>query len=433
MAAAHYQLEPQGQCNGSIQIPGDKSISHRAVMLASLAQGVSEVNGFLPASDCKATLAAFQSMGVQVQHLSSTHIRIHGVGLTGLRPPQAALNMGNSGTAMRLMAGILCGQRFSSTLIGDESLSMRPMQRIQTPLQEMGAKIKLSDQGTPPIAIQAPGALRSISYQAPIASAQVKSCVLLAGLYAQGQTCIREPAHSRDHTERMMQTFSYPIIIKHERICLSGKGGLVATDIDVPGDLSSAAFFIVGALISNSAMLVIENVGLNPTRNGVIEILKSMGANIEVTNSRSYGCEPVVDLVIQSSQLHGVDIPEHMVAKSIDEFPILFIAAACAEGITRLCGAQELRVKESDRIHSMSVGLQNVGIDAAEKHGGIIIRGGEITGGEIDSAGDHRIAMAFAIASIASTATITVKNIDNVATSFPDFVGCASRLGLKFV
>ncbi len=432
MGSSYYQLEPRGQCSGSIQVPGDKSISHRAVMLASLAEGTSEITGFLPATDCEATLTAFHSMGVKVERLAPTQVRIHGVGLEGLHPSHGEINMGNSGTAMRLMAGILCGQKFTSTLIGDESLSARPMQRIQVPLQKMGADIVMSNKGTPPLEIQPSSSLHGIHYQLPMASAQVKSCILLAGLYAQGKTCIEESILTRDHTERMLQTFSYPIEVEDKRVCLTGGGRLIAKNINIPGDISSAAFFIVGALISDSAELVIENVGMNPTRDGVIEILCLMGANIEIMNIKTFGAEPVADLVIRSSSLHGINIPQHLIAKSIDEFPILFIAAACADGTTDLSGAQELRVKESDRIHNMVAGLQNLGIDAEEKLDGLTILGGKIKGGEIDSVGDHRVAMAFTIASLVSAEEITVRNTDNVATSFPDFVTCASKLGLKF-
>jgi len=432
MGSSFYQLEPQGQCSGSVQVPGDKSISHRAVMLASLAEGVCLIDGFLPSTDCEATLAAFKSMGVQMEALSPTKIRIHGVGLKGLKSPQGELNMGNSGTAMRLMSGILAGQEFPSTLVGDESLTARPMKRIQIPLQDMGANLALSNQGTPPLRVQPSNGLHSIDYQLPVASAQVKSCVLLAGLYAQGRTCVEENVRSRDHTERMLQAFSYPIEIEDNRVCLSGGKQLTAINIDVPGDISSAAFFIVGALLSKTTELVIKNVGVNPTRDGVIEILRRMGANIEISNGKTFGAEPVADLVVKSSELKGIEIPQHLIAKSIDEFPILFIAAACAQGTTRLNGAQELRVKESDRIHNMVIGLQKLGIDVDEKPDGLIIRGGKIKGGEVDSGGDHRIAMAFAMASLVSAEMMIVRNTDNVVTSFPGFVGSASQLGLRF-
>ena len=431
MVCSSYQLEPGGQCSGSLIVPSDKSISHRAVMLASIAEGVSEITGFLPSADCEATLSAFQNMGVNVERIAPTHIRVHGVGLLGLVQPKEELNLGNSGTAIRLLSGILCGQKFSSTLIGDESLSKRPMQRIQNPLIKMGAQIILSGEGTPPITINASNSLNGIDYLLPVASAQVKSCVLLAGLYADSETCVQETTCSRDHTEKLLQSFSYPIEIEKNRICLKGKEKLKACSINIPGDISSAAFFIVGALISNSSNLEIKNVGINPTRDGVIEILRLMGAEIEVKNIRHAGAEPVADLIISSSVLHGIEIPENLIAKAIDEFPIVFIAAACAKGVTTLQGAEELRVKESDRIHCMAVGLRKIGIDAREKEDGLIIVGGKITGGEVDSHGDHRVAMACAISALASKNPISISDIENVDTSFPNFVSCAQQLGFR--
>lgn len=432
MDPSFYYLEPQGQCCGSIQVPGDKSISHRTLMLAALAEGVSEVKGYLPSTDCTATLAAFQKMGVQIEQLSSTHIRVQGVGLKGLRPPQGALDMGNSGTAMRLMAGVLCGQSFSSTLIGDESLSARPMQRIQAPLRAMGANVITSDKGTAPLTIRPSDSLHGIHYCLPLASAQVKSCILLAGLNVRGTTCVEEGTQTRDHTERLLQAFSWPVKIRDRGVCITGENKLLAVDIDIPGDISSAAFFIVGALISKSAGLVVRNVGINPTRDGIIAILRLMGARIETTNLRNYGAEPVADIVIHGSDLYGVDIPQHLVSRAIDEFPVLFIAAACAHGVTTLKGAEELRVKESDRIRVMAAGLRSTGIDVEEKSDGLVIFGGKIRGGEVDSGGDHRIAMAFAIASLAAREPVTVRDTDNVASSFPDFVATATHAGLRF-
>ena len=432
MDTLDYLLEPQGQCSGTIQVPGDKSISHRAVMLGSVADGITQVSGFLSSADCIATIEAFQAMGVRIEQSEPTNISIQGVGLNGLYKPRSELNMKNSGTAMRLMAGLLCGQKFATRLIGDASLSTRPMQRIQQPLQQMGARINLHGNSTAPISIQPAQTLTGIHYQSPVASAQVKSSVLLAGMYAQGKTCVEEESKTRDHTERMLQAFSYPIELKNNTACLAGGNKLIATDINIPGDISSAAFFIVGALISNSVELLVENVGINPTRNGVIEILQLMGANIEIRNQRTYGAEPVADLIIRSSDLHGIEIPQSLIAKTIDEFPILFIAAACAEGKTVLRGAKELRVKESDRIHGMAVGLQSLGINIEEHDDGLTIFDGKITGGVVDSGGDHRVAMSFAMASLVSQKPIRVRNIENIDTSFPNFVTCASRVGLKF-
>ena len=431
MSPAYFRLQPGSFCSGETHVPGDKSISHRAVMLASLAEGESEVCGFLPSSDCEATLNAFQDMGVLIDRVDTTNIRINGVGLGGLHEPGNVLDMGNSGTAMRLMAGILCGQKFSSSLIGDASLSKRPMQRIQIPLKEMGADITSEKNYTPPLVIHPVNHLNSIQYELPVPSAQVKSCVLLAGLYAQGKTCVTEKAITRDHTERMLQSYAYPIEVVRNSICLQGNSKLLASTIHVPGDLSSAAFLIVAALISKYAELTIRKVGINPTRDGFIKILREMGAKIEIVNQTYFGKEPVADIVVHNSELHGINIPLDLIANSIDEFPILFIAAACAKGVTNLSGAQELRVKESDRLATMAKGLQALGIEVVEKPDGIIINGGQFHGGEIDSGGDHRVAMAFAMASICAKDDIIIRDTANVATSFPNFVAIASDLGLK--
>ncbi len=431
MRSTDYYLEPGSVCSGVASVPGDKSISHRAVMFASLAEGVCEVEGFLPSTDCEATLVAFQNMGVQIERIQNTHVRIHGVGLKGLHAPNDVLDMGNSGTAMRLLAGILSGQKFNSTLVGDQSLSSRPMQRIHSPLIKMGARIDCNENHTPPLIIQSVNLLTAINYPLPVPSAQVKSCVLLAGLYAQGKTCVDEIAITRDHTEKMLQTFSYPVEVNHNKVCVEGGGKLVAKNIQIPGDISSAAFLIVGALISEDAELTIKNVGINPTRDGVIQILCLMGADIQIIHQREMGMEPVADLVIRSSELTGVEIPKELIANSIDEFPIIFIAAACARGQTTLSGAEELRVKESDRIALMASGLQELGINVKEKPDGIEIIGGAIQAGEIHSGGDHRIAMAFAMASIRAKARIIIHDTKNVATSFPDFVTTVSELGMK--
>ena len=427
-----FQLLPQGRCTGDLVPPGDKSISHRAVMLASLAEGTSEVQGFLPSEDCLATLDAFRSMGVQVHWLAPDRIRVHGVGRFGLKAPDGVLDLGNSGTALRILAGILCGQTFVSTLSGDASLNRRPMKRISDPLQEMGANITLQETGTPPLEIRPSTGLQGIDYVLPVASAQVKSCLLLAGLYAQGRTCVSEPVRCRDHTEKMLRTFSYPVETQDRQVCLVGGRSLVATEIDIPGDLSSAAFFIVGTLISSSSQLTVRNVGINPTRSGVIEILQLMGARIDIRNKRNYGEEPVADLVVSSSPLHGVDIPQELIADAIDEFPVLFVAAACAKGTTQLSGAEELRSKESDRIRTMVAGLQTLGIQAQEKPDGVTIKGGKFTGGTVHSGGDHRVAMAFATASLVASDAITVMDTAPVATSFPNFVGLATELGFLF-
>jgi len=350
--------------------------------------------------------------------------------LHGLRPPAQPLDMGNSGTAMRLLAGILAGQAFDSVLIGDESLSKRPMKRVSEPLGRMGARIDTEEGGRPPLRIHGKQKLHGIDYEMPMASAQVKSSLLLAGLYAQGDTVVTEPAPTRDHTERMLRGFGYQVQIEGARVRVRGGGRLTARDIDVPADISSATFFLVGAAISPGSELVLEHVGINPTRIGVINILKLMGADLAVENAREAGGEPVADLRIRGSKLKGIRIPEDQVPLAIDEFPALFIAAACAEGETVLTGAHELRVKESDRIAVMAAGLKRLGIAAQETPDGIIIQGGTLSGGEVDSHGDHRIAMAFAMSALRASGSVMIRDCKNVATSFPDFVALAKRAGL---
>jgi 3-phosphoshikimate 1-carboxyvinyltransferase len=425
-----YRVAPGGRLQGRLRVAGDKSISHRSVMLGALANGVTHVTGLLEGEDVLCTLAAFRAMGVMAKGPEQGRLTIQGVGLHGLRPPAQPLDMGNSGTAMRLMAGILAGQKFDSVLVGDESLSKRPMKRVSEPLGQMGARIDTSDGGRPPLRIHGGQKLRGIDYKMPMASAQVKSSLLFAGLYAEGETVVTEPAPTRDHTERMLRGFGYDVRVDGARVRVRGGGILTACDIDVPADISSATFFLVGAAISEGSELVLEHVGINPTRIGVINILKLMGADLTIENAREVGGEPVADLRIRGSQLHGIRIPEDQVPLAIDEFPALFIAAACAHGETVLTGAHELRVKESDRIAVMAAGLKRLGIAAAETPDGIRIQGGQLSGGEVDSHGDHRIAMAFAMSALRARGTITIRDCKNVATSFPDFVPLASRAGL---
>jgi 3-phosphoshikimate 1-carboxyvinyltransferase len=425
-----FLVTPGGALKGRLRVPGDKSISHRAVMLGSLAEGVTQVSGLLEGEDVLCTLAAFRAMGVRAVGPDCGRITIHGVGLHGLRAPAQPLDMGNSGTAMRLMAGILAGQPFNSVLIGDESLSKRPMKRVSEPLGQMGARIDTAEGGRPPLKIIGQQTLRGIHYTMPMASAQVKSSLLLAGLYAAGETVVTEPAPTRDHTERMLRGFGLEVTTEGATIRLRSGGTLKARDIDVPADISSAAFFLVGAAISPGSELVLEHVGVNPTRIGALTILKLMGADLTIENPREVGGEPVVDLRVRGGRLHGIRIPEDQVPLAIDEFPALFIAAACAEGETVLTGAHELRVKESDRIVAMAQGLARLGIAVRETPDGIVIQGGQLQGGEIDSHGDHRIAMAFAIAGLRAAGPITVRDCKNVATSFPDFVKLATRVGL---
>ena len=425
-----FSIEPGGRINGRLRVPGDKSISHRVVMLGSLALGTTRVSGFLEGEDSLATLRAFRRMGVDIEGPVNGRIVITGVGMHGLHAADSPLDLGNSGTSMRLLAGLLAGQPFAVTLTGDASLSGRPMRRVTEPLARMGAQIETNTGGTAPLRIAGQGSLVGIDYAMPVASAQVKSCLLLAGLYAKGVTCVTEPAPTRDHTERMLQSFGYQVRRSANRICITGGGELEATELDIPADISSAAFFLVGASIAQDSELLLEHVGVNPTRIGIINILRLMGADIEVCNPRNVGGGPVADLRVRSAKLHGVTIPPDQVPLAIDEFPVLFIAAACAEGETVLTGAEELRVKESDRIQVMADGLIALGIDATPTADGMVIRGGSINGGRVHSHGDHRIAMAFAMAALRSDAPIVIDECDNVNTSFPGFVRLAAEVGL---
>jgi len=426
-----FHVQPGGALKGAIRVAGDKSISHRSIMMGSLAEGTTHVSGFLEGEDALATLNAFKAMGVKIEGPDNGKVVVHGVGMHGLQQPQASLDVGNSGTSMRLMSGLLAGQAFSTTLIGDESLTKRPMKRVTEPLAQMGAKIETTETGTSPLNISPGAALKGIDYDMPMASAQVKSCLLLAGLYAEGETWVTEPAPTRDHTERMLQGFGYEVMQDGPRRGVKGGGKLTACDIDVPADISSAAFFLVGASIAEGSDLTLQHVGMNPTRDGVINILRLMGADIEVSNERVIGGEPVADLRVRSAKLKGIQIPEDQVPLAIDEFPALFVAAACAEGETILTGAEELRVKESDRIQVMADGLIALGVDAQPTPDGIVIQGGSIGGGSVDSHGDHRIAMSFAMAALRASGDISIDDCANVNTSFPGFVELAASVGLK--
>jgi 3-phosphoshikimate 1-carboxyvinyltransferase len=429
-----FQVAPATALHGALRVPGDKSISHRSVMLAAIAEGESEIRGFLPGEDNRNTLNAFKAMGVPVMEYSDTHLKIQGLGREGLQAPAAALDMGNSGTAMRLLTGLLSAQTFDSVLIGDRSLSKRPMRRVIDPLTQMGARIEATPAGTAPLQIFGGQKLKAIEYTMPVASAQVKSALLLAGLYAEGETVIHEPAVTRDHSERMLRAFGYAVATNGNRIALRGGGRLQATAITIPADISSATFFLVGAAIARDAEVLLTEVGLNPTRIGIINILQAMGADLTLLNPRQLGDEPVADLLIKGGKpLRGLDIPKAWVPLAIDEFPAIFIAAACAEGETRLSGAEELRVKESDRIAVMAQGLQTLGVRSEVLADGLIIQGDKdrrFSGGRIDSHGDHRIAMAFAMASLRAEAPMTLHDCAAVATSFPGFVTLATAAGL---
>ena len=430
MKSLVFHVEPGGALQGRTRVPGDKSISHRAIMLGALADGVTEIDGFLEGADALGTLYAFRAMGVWIDGPAAGRVVIHGAGLDGLSAPDGPLDLGNSGTSMRLLAGLLAAQSFDTTLTGDASLSGRPMRRVTEPLGRMGALIETAEGGTPPLVIHGGQALHGIEYMSPVASAQVKSAILLAGLYANGRTCVKEPAESRDHTERMLTGFGWPVARTGLTSCVEGGGRLKARAIDVPADISSAAFFLVGATIAADSDLVLEHVGWNPTRTGVVEILRLMGADIEVLAEREAGGEPVADLRVRSAPLHGIDIPEALVPRAIDEFPVLFVAAACAQGRTRLTGAGELRVKESDRIQVMADGLAALGVDAQPTDDGIVIEGGPVDGGHVDSHGDHRIAMSFAVAGLRARSAIRIDDCRNVNTSFPGFAELARGLGL---
>jgi 3-phosphoshikimate 1-carboxyvinyltransferase len=426
-----YLAQPGGRLSGRVRVPGDKSISHRSIMLGSLAEGTTEVEGFLEGEDALATIQAFRDMGVVIEGPHHGRVTVHGVGLHGLKPAPGPIYLGNSGTSMRLLSGLLAAQPFDSTLTGDASLTKRPMNRVAKPLREMGAVIETAAEGRPPLTIKGGQKLTGMHYDMPMASAQVKSCLLLAGLYAAGETSVTEPAPTRDHTERMLRGFGYPVAGEGSTAKVESGHKLSATNIEVPADISSAAFFLVAASIAEGSEIVLEHVGINPTRTGVIDILKLMGADITLENQREVGGEPVADLRVRSARLKGIDIPEDLVPLAIDEFPVLFVAAANAEGRTVLRGAEELRVKESDRIQVMADGLLALGVKCEPTPDGIIIDGGPYGGGEVWSHGDHRIAMSFSVASLRASAPIRIHDCANVATSFPNFLGLAAGAGIR--
>ena len=421
---------PGEAVSGTIRVPGDKSISHRSIILSSIAEGVSQVSGFLQGEDSLNTIAAFRQMGVVIER-DRDRVRVAGVGLHGLSAPASDLQMGNSGTAMRLLLGLLAGQGFASRLVGDASLSSRPMLRVIEPLRAMGANIDSQPGGRAPLQVYPSKGLRAIEYDMPVASAQVKSCLLLAGLYAEGITVVREPAPTRDHSERMLRAFGCDIDVRGAEIRMAGGQTLTACDVEVPADISSAAFFMVAASIAPGSDITLQHVGVNPTRTGVIAILQLMGARIELSNQRDVGGEPVADIRVQSAPLQAIDIPRELVPLAIDEFPVLFIDAACASGTTRLQGAEELRVKESDRIQVMADGLATLGIAARVQPDGIEIDGGQLGGGRVESHGDHRIAMAFSVASLCASREISINDCANVNTSFPGFADLAQRAGIR--
>ena len=424
-----FRVTPSRLHDATITVPGDKSISHRALMLGSIAEGRTDVSGFLSGEDCLATAAAMRALGVTIEQPDATSLLIQGVGRDGLQAPDQDIDLGNSGTAMRLMAGLLAGQRFSCTLTGDESLTGRPMGRIITPLTLMGAAIESDCDGTPPLQLSGGLKLHAIDYDLPIASAQVKSALLLAGLYAEGRTSVTEPAVTRDHTERMLASMGADLSVENGTVSIVGGQDLRGCTVEVPGDLSSATFIILATLLSQDADILIENVGINPTRTGVIDILKGMGANLALENRRSLGQEPVADLRVRASQLQGGPVDPALVPLAIDEFPALFVAAAAAKGKTSFSGLEELRVKESDRISAMADGLRRLGIQVEETPDGAAVHGGRFTGGEVESYHDHRVAMSLAIAGTIADGEVLVRGVDNVDTSFPGFMDLMNSLG----
>ena len=437
-ATQSWILRPARAVSGRITVPGDKSISHRALMLGGIATGTTSIDGFLSSEDCLASLRALRALGVRIEQPGAQRVIVHGVGMDGLQAANTPLDMGNAGTAMRLFMGLLAGQQFDSTLMGDRSLMQRPMERVAKPLRAMGARISTAH-GKPPVVIQGGSTLHGIDFTMPVASAQVKSAVLLAALRAPGTTRVIEPAPTRDHTERMLTAFGVEITRDAAAVALRGGQLLRATHLDVPGDFSSAAFFLVAASIGSGGPVTLQNVGINPTRTGLLDILLAMGADIRVLNRRTVGGEPLADLECHPATLRGISVRPEWVPLAIDEFPVFFIAAACAQGESVLRGAEELRVKESDRLAVMAHGLRAMGVEHELYADGMRIVGraavagrAAFSGGAVDSHGDHRIAMSFAVASLRSAAPILIADTANVATSFPGFAALAGQIGLDF-
>ena len=428
MSAPGWRVRPSGPLSGTLTVPGDKSISHRVMLLGAVASGPLEAEGFLMSEDCLATRRAVEALGARVEMLPGGALRV--LPAAPLASPRHALDFGNSGTGIRLMCGLLAGRGITAVLTGDESLRRRPMERVAAPLRQMGAALE-TDGGRPPIRLGSGGPLRPLDYDMPVASAQVKSALLLAGLSAEGRTVVRQPALSRDHTERMLRALGCPVESGEWGAAVVGPAQPRGGRVVVPGDFSSAAFFIVaGLLAAGDQPLELRGVGLNPTRTGLLEILAQMGGRIEISRLREECGEPVGDLRVWRSELRGIDVPPALVPLAIDEFPALFVAAALALGTTRVRGAEELRVKESDRIAVMARGLEAVGIRVAEQPDGLLVEGGSMQGGTVDSGGDHRVAMSFAVAAACARAPLTILDVANVATSFPGFEAAAASLGL---
>ena len=424
-----YIVRPVREVGGELRVPGDKSISHRTALLGALAEGTSTIRGFLRGDDCLATAAALRALGVEVAE-EGGDLRVEGVGLDGLRASGAPLDLGNSGTGMRLLAGVMASQPFRSELTGDASLRLRPMERVAKPLRAMGAEVETRS-GTAPIRIRGRYPLTAVDYTLPVASAQLKSALLLAGLRARGRTVVRSPGRSRDHTERLLRSMGAAVeSTRDEVVSVRAPDRLEPIDTEIPGDFSSAAFFLVAGLLAASGGLLIRNVGVNATRSGLLGIVEAMGGRVEIRSRRILGGEPVADLLVSKSELRGVEVPPKWVPLAIDEFPVLFVAAACASGRTVVRGAGELRHKECDRLAVMAAGLRRLGADVVERPDGLAIVGGGLRGGRVDAHGDHRIAMAFAIAGAAAVEPIEVSGADQVSTSFPGFERIAAGCGL---
>ena len=428
MSSANWLVRPSGPLAGQVAVPGDKSVSHRVMLLGAIAAAPVEAHGFLRSEDCIATWRAVEAMGARVDVLPDGGVRV--TPPEQLHSPAQALDFGNSGTGIRLMMGLLAGRGVDAVLTGDESLQRRPMERVAVPLRAMGASIETTA-GRPPVRLNATGSLAAIDYRMPVASAQLKSAILLAALSAAGRTVVRQPAVSRDHTERLLAALGCPVESGEWGVAIEGPCRPSGGGVSIPGDFSSAAFFIVaGLLAAGDAPLELAGVGLNPTRTGLLEVLRLMGARIEVTGLREAAGEPVADLKVWRSELKGVDVPPELVPLAIDEFPVLFAAAALASGATRVRAAEELRVKESDRITVMARGLEALGVQVKEAPDGLLIEGGRIEGGTVESAGDHRVAMAFAVAAARAREPVRILDVANVATSFPGFAAQAAALGL---
>ncbi|MBQ6442689.1 MAG: 3-phosphoshikimate 1-carboxyvinyltransferase [Lachnospiraceae bacterium] len=414
------RIDPVIKMHGTVTVPGDKSISHRTVMLGAISEGITEAEGFLPGEDCLSTIRCFRQMGIEITQ-EDTRVIIHGKGLHGLSAPGGMLDVGNSGTTMRLMSGILAGQPFQSMLDGDESIRKRPMGRVITPLREMGAAIEgTGEKMTAPLTVEGQR-LHGISYTSPVASAQVKSCVLLAGLYAEGTTTVTEPTRSRDHTERMLTAFGADLLVDGNSVSVQPEPKLSGQKLQVPGDISSAAYFIAAGLLVPGAEILIKNVGINPTRDGILQVACAMGGNVELISEREVSGEPVADLLVKSSLLHGTEVSGHMIPTLIDEIPVIAVMAACAEGTTVIRDAAELRVKETDRIATVTENLQVLGIQAEAMPDGMVIHGGQFAGGTVNSFLDHRIAMAFAVAGLIAKSPVTIRDAECVNISYPSF------------